>query len=597
MRKWVVLILVALLIPGSMSVTAAPVESLTSLAAFYEDDALFYVGIRTDENLLRDLDTLIARIAPFLPPQAQPETKLTTALEEALQEAGFSLDDIDAWLGDTAAIGMSSDFATLNSDNPPVAIALEVEGDAALDFFEALFEEDVVEGEFTIDTIGDFTVYVPESDSDPVFAFGDDVLFIGAMAAALPLEALPENPLLDNANFSDSVATLPAEEYTMLAYINTPVLNERVLQGFGNADIEAPPTLATLGNSAIGQVIGFTALDDGRSLVIDIAQVADNSVAEALGASIFVPQAADLSFLNRVPEDAALVIHGAEFGPSTQAGLDSFRALGDFIVDNGGLLSFFDPTGQLTGAADMDAQTLAFVNNIDIGFLTGGLNATFAGFTGLSLERDLLPVLDGDAVLYLRVRSVDDFFLLPALPDFGLVFETSDNAAAADIIDALVAASEAYDSNFPVETLGDGSALVLPLFSEASGFTYENLDLLVGADNGMLAFGTRLAVQRALETEGGLAEDATFTAASDYLLPGAQNLWYLNLQPVGILIEDLVAQEEVDASLELRQARRVLSLLDSASISSVVNEEGVGVVRFVLSLAEDPINLVAPDDQ
>lgn len=596
MRKLILIALMGILSLGLGSTVFAATDDLTELADYYGEDTLVFASIRTDDALLTDLDTLVSQMSLFLPPDLLPEIKPSTLLAEQVTDAGFDLEeDILSWLGDAAAIGIPTGISLLDADIPPLLISIEVDGAAALAFFEPLLAAEIEAQRYTVGEQAGFTVYESVSPDSPTIAFGEDVLFLGT--GDMVKLTMPDAPLSAAANFTAAIDNLPADDYAAVIYVDYGAFQSTLLEAssmaFGQGTDDDAAALDILQDAAEYLVAGISALDE-RTLIVDSVAQSNLDILSELDYELFIPRPIDPAFAARVPADAIAVIHTSEFGPAIQNSLDSIRATGTYFQENGGYLSLIDPSGFLLG--DLPPEAVNLAEGIDLGAITGVLNMGFAGFTGISLERDFLPVLDGDMAFYLRAQLDEQFFLSPVLPDFGMIVSTSDGAAAQDLITDFKAASDAYESGYELEAFGAGQALNIDTVERLLGFGTPNLDLLVGADDDVFVFGTRNAATRALDTTDGLAADPTFSDASAHFVDDAQLVLYLSMEPVTDLLIALIESGDLPADPEAGEVLRALSLLESASVSIRTNAEGLGVQRFAITLGAEPLDLEFSDD-
>ncbi len=583
MRK--LLLLIGLLLLTSLGVNAISADDLTALAAYYGEEVLFFAAIRTDEPYLAELDALWQQAATMLSPDTEVPAipQLLERLTEDLANTTFE-DGVRPWLGDTLAIGFALDAEEIMSTGqfPGFIAASVTDKAAALKTIDAVLEENNLARAYDVSERGDFTLYTADSPDDTSLAVGDDVVFLGTDVNSFPFNAV-KAPLSKSADFVESVARLPESTYNALVYVNTPQLlefNAALSEMMGQT---TTPGLAAFNAATGSQVWGFTILDD-TTLVMDIATRTDLAGLSELGLNTVIPGAVDFDFAQRMPADAAFVLQSSDFGAVTQSGLDNIRGLGEFIAQNGGFSNLLGlPEGTLRREEE------AALDLITPGSLLAIFNVSFAGLTGLSLERDVLPVLDGDAAMYLRVLPAPRRFALPTpfVPDMALLFQSSDTEGAQMLLDALIAASEAYDTGYEIEAYGDaGAALVAPLISQALRADATLLDFMVAADRDVFALGTRPAVESAVNADQNLTDTPEFKAASAYFLPGSQNVGYVTFAPIGNLIAKSVRENTLPRSAlrDVGNILRVAGLIESATVSTVVQEDGLGIARLTLTL-------------
>lgn len=588
MRKF--LLLLCLLMISTLSVRAISSLELTALAAYYADDTLLFATIRTDENFLQQLDTLLLNISSRITPEAQPPTTtlLLDTLAGDLANTTFE-EGVRPWLGDTLAVGIQFDtemLQTMGNSFPGYIAASVTDKAAAIATLDAVLEKNNFTDDYEISEEGDFTLYTADSSGDPSFAVSDDVLFFGTQPALFPLNPV-ESPLSEHADFEDMLTQLPESSYHALLYFNMTEIAALSADMAKLTGQSASGMVFSLNQQTGSQLWGFTILEE-TTLTIDAALKTNLDVLDNMGLTAYIPSAVDLDFAQHIPADATFVLQSSDFGAVTQAGLDNIRALSDFLAANGGFASLMGLPEEM-----LRREEIAALNLLTPGSFLAVFNVSFAGLTGLSLERDVLPVLDGDAAMVLRVLPAPRRFPLPTpfLPDAALLFQSSDEAGARMLLDALIAASEAYDTGYQVEAYGDeGAALVAPLLSQAARADLKMLDFMVAADGEVFALGTRPAVESAINAETPLTDTPEFQAAAVHFLPGSQSIGYISFAPLGTLIAEGIRENTFPRSA-LRNAGvllRVAGLIESATLSSVVHEDGRALSRLTLTLWAEP---------
>jgi hypothetical protein len=573
MRK--LLLIVLLLLGAVISVSAIGEAELSTLASYVPEDALIYAAVRTDDEFLRSVDALINKGLPFFPPETVPsEISIIELLDEQLDNVGLGSfnETIRPWLGATTAIAL---FASEESfQDPDVLVIVAADAAAAYDFFEPILGES---DDFEAVEINNMQGFASTDEANPVtIVFGEEAVFIVNNPDRIPA-GQADNALSDNEAFNDLLSKLPADDYTSIVYLNNAELQRMNMAQMG---AELPEFAEDFLNLSGGLVLGFTSIDD--ALIMDIVQTVDYSAFEDYGVTMVNPSALDMSFTNHVPADAITLVQGSDFGAGVQTGFDNLRALGEYIKANGGLAELIDPNGI---EFDTEEQRHA-VNQFDLAWILGAVNVGFAGTTGLSLENDVLPVLDGDAAAYVRLLPAEDF-MSPVIPDGAILFQSSNSEGAQAIVSQLTASAEAYETPVESEDYGNGIALVFPA-EETLGMDFPALDLIVGASDDLIALGTRGAVEASLSTSGGLADDAIFQEASQYMLSDSQSLTYLATAPFFNVIDPVIEDGEIPMDDDTENAYRLLSLVESATISSVIQTDGTSMIRFVISLSDAP---------
>lgn len=564
------LVLVALLILGVMPAAAIPVDDLTELAAYYPADTSVFFTLRTDTGYIETIDGLIGQIVAAVP--GAPKVSLTQELDRMTAEVsdGSFAETFGPWLGDKAAFGVVDLAATADddraNDNDALLLVVQItDRAAAVEYLTGVTEDDyeVTEG-------SDYTIFRPvdpSENSTPAIAVGDDAIFVGAVA--MVLAGVPDPALSGSDDFAAGIASLPGDDYNILAYVNGAAITD-----FAAAEIPAnSPDAASLASLQTLEriAIGFT-LIDGRSLTMDLAISVDM---EALGAMTGVTDYAmtpiDMSFTDHIPAGTPVVVIATNLRATYENALASLRAM-----------------GAMQGGEDVEDEINKALQQV---------NFALRGLTGLDLEDDVLSWMTGEYAIYLgltpAVAEADNLFaaLADGLPvNFGLLIDASaDPDTAAEVVDGIAQAVDfaAAQVEAPTEiavtdeTIGGTDALVITITDRSLPFPIE---LLVASNDDVFVFGTRGAVRAALAPDGGLSSDTSFEEALSYALPGTNTFAYLageGLQPLANLVATAGGR---DAAMQAEILRGVLGLLSSSSVSTTMSDDGTQVQRWVLTL-------------
>lgn len=566
---------------------AAPVDDLAALASYFPDSSVMFFSIRTDAGALENLDGLLARLRRLLPPGVVTPTTLTEALDTAtLAETGKPFtESIRPWLGDTLAVALTGlDF---DAPTPPLQVAIAIrDRAAAVEFLALALAMELEAGDYVRLDHQDGVVFQQQMEygTPTVFTVQDEALLITFTEAFTQ----PGRVLAASADFQAALARLPEPSYDGLLYVKTGDINRLTLTMSEQTGQSLLPLFRDLIEVTGSQVMGF-ALRNGRSLTLDVATLTGElQPLLDLGLTIPpVPPAFEPASAARIPADAPLVIQGTAFGPLTINAFESLRVLGEALQQ------------QLQQQPDaffsQDREVVELLRNINLGAaVTGFINLTFAGVTGLNLEREVLPWMDGDFALYLR--GLPGNAELPALPDFAVVVESSQPDGPARLVSALADALDQYGLNYRREQVGNGEALAITaplrlLFpQELRGALagLSELDLLVGHSDSLLAIGSRKAATYSLSPKGNnLADAPAYAEALGYALPDSQQFWFLNTRAFVPLVDELIRRGVSAANL--RQLRPALGLFSSGSVSAVAQADGSSTARFVLTLADAPL--------
>lgn len=584
-RFGVILVALVLAVLAVVPAFAIPTTDLTRLASNFEADTQFFAAIRTDDGYIETLDGLLARVNDLLPAGQSIPVTLQQTLDQAFTRAdgsGTFEESVRSWLGATAAIGIKNldnafDTDGSNDSETPLLIALEsTDRQAAVDFFTASLPTGDPSGfvNYSMSEADRYTVFTPDgqfTEGSVHIFIADDVVLLTPQPVLIPGPALAPSSLATSASFIDGVASLPGDDYNILLYLDLVGLVESSFASMSTSSMDTATAasieqLTTAFEQLGAQVWGFT-ITDGRSLTIDIAQSVDyTAMIEATGMDMMLPLPAfDQAFTRFIPANTPLVIGGSALGPSIQNALTSLEMQADQLA------------AQTGGDADDILQAFAQIE------------FAVQGITGLDLEDEILPWMDGDYALWVSVSpalgdltSPNDINTLETLPvDFALLIETSDPAQTALLVTGIQQALESFvdeDVTVTTEEIGGGTTILIT--APIEGVDYP-LELAIGSNDTLLALGTRSAVEYALAPEGpSLVDDPLYQESLVYALPGTSAYAYLagnGLQP----LVGLVAFNSADAE----NFQFVLDLFHSSSISSVTTMTE-GVFRAVLTLPE-----------
>lgn len=577
MRRVLLPMLILLLVMPMRLTAAPPLNDLTALARFAPPDNVIFAALRTDPAYFEELDSLLGFVASGLPGLLPPGITARALVNDQL------IPDFDEqvapWLGDTVAISLG--FSTSAATPDTLFIMNITDRAAALAYLNDRFGLDT---RFEAQDIASYTLYQDSRSFDPLhLLLGEDVLIYSNNLSQLETVARGDfSPLSASAAFTDALTYLPAAGYNAVAYMATSQLLLATQSLGSELDNPAVDLLAT---ADITQIFGLTILE-GRTLALDFASNIGNleSMAAIMG-DMPLPDPADyppvdLNFLRHLPASTQFVVLGTGLGPQLNASFNSLSMLGELAQQQ--MASDFGRPGlamQPFTAGDLG------------GLFQGGLTVTFAGLTGLHLEEDVLRWLPNDYAVYASLIAVASD--LPASLDLGLLAAVSDADAAANIVARITDAAERYDAPRSTERIGSGQALVLPqlvrvLLEQALPRSLldatPELDLLIGADESVLAIGLRPGVTYALDPVGvSLADTPGFGyAAGALLLPEAQTVAYINPAALRAALNDT---NLVAFAPELAQLSQLLGLLESATISTRMPSAAFSQGRFTMTFA------------
>ncbi|MBK8027289.1 MAG: DUF3352 domain-containing protein [Chloroflexi bacterium] len=576
MRKLLLTLAVALVLIGALALPAAatPVSQLTALAEYFPDQTPLFAAVRTDDDYVALLDSVVAKLGAVLPSGSLPVDSLSGALDmmsQSFDPEGDFESIFRSWLGDTLAAGIV-DASTLNERTPSMIIAAEIT-DAAL-AEEYMMATGALE-RYSREERDGFVLYSPMSRmaGQPFVMFRSDVMLISVEAGNVESGGLQSTPLSASETFTSTLASLPAAEYNGVIYNNLPVILQAMMESgeMGQMMDEMPGMYMDMMSAVGPQAYGATILD-GRSLTIDLVSTyTGESTMEVLGVSMN-SEPVDPTFARFIPAGTPLVIHAnnASFNYGTQ--IDLMRTMFSELIEQG--------MGEEEDLRELEQVIFAFETGV-------------RGLTGLEPE-EAFGWMTGDVAMYLGLtpRAADAsslFAIISALPvDFAVTLEATDPAAAQALVDGLANGLE----NLPVdevsvtrEDIGGANALVITVNSSDVPFP---LELVLAANDQVFSMGTRRYVTFAMQPGEGLDTDPAFQEAAATLLPNASAVLYAageGLQPLARL-----AQMEDNPSSTRRDGEMLeafFNLVSSSSISAAMDETGtVATGRMVWTLPE-----------
>lgn len=577
MRRFLMLLLCSTILLSAFAAPAAatPTADLTALARFFPDKTLLFASVRTDDEFLSAIDSVMGIIREYVPdvPSATVEQMLDQLIAESPNLGGTFGDTIRPWLGNTAAVGFSSltemfDEDDFNNGSGPVLIAAEITDRAATEaFFEQLIPDDA---EVNIEQTADYTLMTPTGSSTGAVYIGNDVLLVTNDPATLPQDTVTTS-LRDAADFNNSLSYLPQTDYNAVLYLNLPEFLRQIpateLDPEGAAALSSfAPFIDGVG----GQVWGATILD-GRSLTLDVAQpITDPAIYEAIG--LTVPASAapiSFDFARFIPAGTPLVIQSTDLQSVYNSFLSSLRATmamqAEMMPD---------------GGEDFSQEMEEGVAQIEF---------AIRGATGLDLNDDILSWMTGNYALALGFSpALEDISPVTGLPsafpvEFGILIEATNADAAQAVVDGLAQAlTMAASSEFVLteDTFGDVTAQVITIPSGNMPFPVQ---IVFGASNDVFAIGTPRMAEAAFNPGDGLAADPSYIEMQSYALDTPSVLYYAAGEGLTPLVNALVLANSVNAQ-DKDAITNLLLLLSSSSISSMTLENGSVLYRLVLTL-------------
>jgi len=557
------LALLAVAVPTA-GAQAVALGDLTALAAHAPEGTSIFAAVRIDEGYIDTLDGLIAELGARLPELIPPGTSLRPALDTLARDTFFETDlaGLRPWLGDTAALIVTNIQPLIfGGGNAPVYIGLGVRDQAAAQAaLDAALAEDIAA--FRIERVTLETGGVLYQTSNPQggtsYLLTQDALFTTVTYPFFD-DLIPVTPRLpESLTFQAAIDALPADNYNALIYLDV----EFLLQTGLNLLIPALPESLDLDRLrwlAGQQAIGLTLLNDGRSLVADVAF---SSQIPYMGYDIPL----DLSLAERVPEDAALVILSDGLGQTTLDTLDLLEGFAETLDRQ--LDLDLGPITASNGVLFL-RQMIAGTLGIDLDATLGALNGTYAFYAGAEVTPEGARLMQG---LVIANRS-------PAL--------TADLVNGIARVTTDIFARATYEDN----------TLTLPgnlLFSDDFAVQAPPAlltDMQVAYNDDYLAVGTAPEVGFALApSAAGLSQSPIYAAQQALFLENPQAIWLLSLAAVREEWQNALAQDSQGALMQqiglnnVQVISLLLGLFDSLAITTST-PGGTVSVRFTMTLS------------
>lgn len=547
MRRLIVLWIGMLLLAAAPAAAQGrvPVPDITRYADYAPAASAAFAVVRADAGFREQTLALLNRLEPVI-----GRTDLNDFFDDILSSPEMSV-----FLGD--AIGLivlspQADFNDLMGDDSPVAVILGVKDPAAAN---ALIMES---NDYTVEERNGWKDY--RMDEEVRALLRDDVMIVTPnFPYADQVVSGDFGKLSADAAFTTALGQLPADHYDFLLYGDlSAILTAQTRQTARGALAPVSALAEMLGTGAVGGVsVG------GRDLLLDISwKYGDLAGISAFGFSpeMLVGPAVDLTLARRLAPDTQFLLQTVNFG--------------------GMLVQFFDLLNVMGGLMKDDASTEFFglqgIVNENLGDTAkAAVTLALAAATGLSLDADVLNVLEGDFALHFSALAADT--LLDVAPSLGIVMAESgqgENYQRA-LVNSLDRAGMPI-SRIPLRGGGtaiDLSAFTDPFWSDFAGQAAAadpNFDTWFGAQDGFMALGTAPSVQFALQPGDETLEStpAYQHALQATFLEGAQGIAFINVAAMAGVF-DIPAD--------------VTDRVESLSASAVADSAGM-LVRLAVSL-------------
>ncbi len=547
MRRLIVLWIGMMLLAAAPAAAQGrvPVPDITRYADYAPATAPAFAVVRADTGFREQTPALLNRLEPVI-----GQTDLNDFFDDILNSP-----EINVFLGDGVGIIVLSpqvDFSDLMGDGSPFAIILGVKDPEAA---RALLEES---NDIVVEERNGWKDYRMNDEVRALLR--DDVMILTPnFPYADQVVSGDFGKLSADADFTAAINQLPADHYDFLLYGDLSALVAAQSGQTSRGALAPASALADmLGTGAVGGVsVG------GRDLLLDVSwKYGDLDGISAFGFSpeMFTGPAVDLTLARRLAPDTQFYLQTVNFG--------------------GMLIQFFDLLNVMGGLMKDDASTEFFglrgIVNENLGDTAkAAVTLALAAATGLSLDSDVLSVLEGDFALHLSALAADT--LLDFAPSLGIVMAESgqgENYRRA-LVNSLDRAGMPI-SRIPLR--GGGTAIDLSAFTDPfwgdfagqAAAADPNFDTWFGAQGDFMALGTAPSVQFALQPG-----DETLESTPGYqhamqatFLEGAQGIAFINVAALaGVL--DIPAD--------------VTDRVESLSASAVADSAGM-LVRLAVSL-------------
>ncbi len=575
MRKVILLAACSALILGALVLPAAAQQQadLSALAKYFPVDSAAYIGFRTDDATITSVNDLLNKIQSIVPGTGSPDAiKNGLDLIASQEESGATFaDTIRPWAGDSGALGIPT-LVSGGSQSGIFVLSITDEAKANTFFNTLLTKED-----YTAQSADGATVYTDPTDpAHSTYIVRSDAVVITDDPSDVTANGVPSSTLADNADFKAALALLPGQGYAAVGYANTPAILNAVIQDRATTMSTANAAGMQMVTSALSAIkpeaFGLTMLDQ-NTLAFDAALPQDANANSPFTMNMS-GKPLDPAFVQHIPANTPFVVEGTDLYDNYQAAVKNLQTVAQSMPQ----------TNSRDGMS---------VKNLETGLW--GISFLVRGLTGLEVS-DAFGWMTGDYALYLGFSPSfsDSTSILSATEsnpvDFGITIAATDAAAAQKVYDGLKRSLldlPAENVTVTEDTLDGGTKALVFTIQDVKKMPFP-IEILAATGNGVFAVGTRQMVTAAINPKNGLDSDATYSAASQYLLKNASQVVFLSgtaLQPLVKVMSGMTNPESVQE--QGQQLALVLKLIDSASISAsnLPNNSG-RLVRFVWTLPQ-----------
>ncbi len=567
-------------------VVASPTvdEGLYGMAQYFPSNTDIFVATRIDEDFVDDIDKLALKLTRDFTSYGIPSMPLSQLAQFGL---GINVNDMLGWMGDYGA------FAQYPNDDPALS-----------GYVPDVYSVVIQLGDFASanEFITENLAGLERTEIDDKIIFTDGYMEVILTASTMEIYLNGSQPfmtdetLLDTQNYRESVAQLPYDDYNIAMYFNAESLLNR--QNF--------PVESNMG----GVAVGFTTVDEA-TYIIDAAHAPlEYNKYDGSGQ-------VDTTFLSNIPDTMTTVALASDLSHVVSASLDTL----DVITSE---------QRQFSDSPDPDPYEQFAELGID---LQADVLDWMTGEYAVFGDTDLVPIVKDALAFELN---------LSGRFKFGVVSDASiDPAAAQRLADSLyellleapvddtVTIRKDVISGVDVTVIAVNQQIVNPLVevecNQPPAMSDLSFELVLGVTDDLFVFATRPLADTLLSGDyQGIDTTDDYQNASQYFLPDPTSIWYADgegfvhsviFNPVialtimgpqiGCIFESIVAQlgnegtatpaptptapptptpdfQAIDE--QVRPLEMAATLVQSASITSTVTDDGVIQVRFVITL-------------
>lgn len=585
-RKWILMAAVMVLALSMSIAAAAPTRqaryaALETLAAYFPADAVAYTSVRSDGAYVQVVDSLVDRFVSnvrelnmidFSEIGIDSFQKLLDAVARQFAEGDFN-NDVRPWLGDSVALGLvpyQDEFQVI------IALAVTDQVKAAAAISPWLTRNNWVASQGT-----GYTLFTQDNqfDATTIAVFPEALIISSRRLPTVETKGKFVPDLTANPYYNSALALLPQDNYDLIGWVDTPLMMANAAGADNFRQVEDKLLLASVIRLFGPTAFGGTITGD-NVISLDMAQAFGSKVGlESLGITLpetDIPLHPD--FLSNIPSDSVLVAHGTDLDGKISFMTGALQSI----------LQNFSPylTPALYGYGGNSGLTALFSLNSNLP------NIVLSNLLGLNYERDLRPWLTSDYVVFggLNPNAEPRSTLNPPV-GFGAAFKSSDPAAAANFIRVLsrelpitlgTLGSKGTFRVMPEMLAGGATALSITLIEY--DYTGQLLDtgrpmfeVLIGANESLVVFGTRSEVQSVLSGDaGGFQPNLTNP------LPDTGAAAYANFAPLLDSLQEINPSDIGQSAY--RDLFRLASLVDNITLTAAGSANDDLFARLTLTL-------------